>query len=297
MTVYDPEMLGLQISRRIGEDEVQVFCPYHSDSRPSAEYNLEKGLFFCFGCQESKTAKQLANDLGGILVEIRESLHVEGRDEGHELDWTSLGLSKIAGHNEYLESRDVHFTSVVLHQIKQFDDGIIFPILDRWGEVSGYQVRRYTKKPKYMFYGKRQPVWPLRNLARDCDVFVVEGVFGVLRAERYLVNAVATMGASSVGNAVNVLTDYDSDQNIYIVMDQDYAGLLAAGKYILRGLPAILTPWTDSPDEWNNEQWSQVMMRPKDYVTNDVNEVIYRAGRAADQERMERTLENYWRKL
>ena len=86
-------------------------------------------------------------------------------------------------------------------------------------------------------------------------------------------------------------------QNIYIVMDQDYAGLLAAGKYILRGLPAILTPWTDSPDEWNNEQWSEVMMRPKDYVTNDVNEVIYRAGAAADQERMERTLENYWRKL
>jgi hypothetical protein len=126
--VYDPELLGLQISRRVGDDEVQCFCPYHSDSRPSAEYNIEKGLFYCFGCQESKTAKQLANDLGGVMVEIRESLYVETRAEGHELDWTNLALAEFAKGNEYLAERGVNITSILLHQIKHFDDGIIFPI-------------------------------------------------------------------------------------------------------------------------------------------------------------------------
>ena len=297
MTVYDPELLGLSITRRVGEDEFQCFCPYHSDTRPSAEYNVEKGLFYCFGCSESKTAKQLAEDLGGILVEIRESLHVGSREEGHELEWTSFAMAESAAESQYLEDRDVGSLSILIHQIKEFDDGIIFPITDKYGAISGYQVRRFWKKPKYMFYGKRQAVWPLRHLSRQADVFVVEGVFGVLRAEKYLVNAVATMGASSVESAATVLTDYDCERDTFIVMDQDYAGLLAAGKFILRGLPAILTPWIDSPDEWTKAQWEEVNKSPEDLATNDVNEVIYRAGTAADQQRMERTLEKYWRKL
>ena len=71
-------------------DELLVFCPYHFDSNPSAEYNLEKGLFYCFGCHESKTAKQLAGDLGGALI-IMSTIPDEYRKHpGDDLGWVDL---------------------------------------------------------------------------------------------------------------------------------------------------------------------------------------------------------------
>ncbi|MCB9094717.1 MAG: hypothetical protein H6621_06575 [Halobacteriovoraceae bacterium] len=32
--------------------QVMAKCPFHNDNKPSLSINLEKGLYYCFGCGE-----------------------------------------------------------------------------------------------------------------------------------------------------------------------------------------------------------------------------------------------------
>ena len=46
---------GIDIEAEYGTDYI-IFCPYHNNNRtPAGEVSKEHGLFFCFGCQTTKT--------------------------------------------------------------------------------------------------------------------------------------------------------------------------------------------------------------------------------------------------
>jgi DNA primase len=301
MKIYDPEFLGLQVSKMMGNEAI-VFCPYHSDSNPSAEFNMTKGLFYCFGCQERKTARELAEDLGGELVALAaipgDDSEADLRFEKGETTWFNVLNNPLAHGNTYLTNRMVPSEQITKHSIRQNDDGVIFPIKSKGGHYIGAQIRHYCRKPKYLFYGKRSPVWPMVNVSVPGPMFVVEGVFGVLRAER-IVNqsTIAMMGAGSVKHVGQFLNRVGGTIQPIAIMDDDSAGLLAAGKFVLMGIPTILNPFkieNFQPDDWELIHWEHIGEKFSKLLTWEVEDVIERS---KDPLKLRSTLKKFWRSL
>lgn len=266
---YDPGALGLNVFKIIGSEAI-VKCPFHKDNSPSAEYNIEKNVFYCFSCHETRTAKQLANELGGSLVPIRsETLRnsIKQGFVGDSGDWLNLTKNPLAFDNSYLVKRKVTNDQVKRYGIKENADGVIFEIKDKWGNLTGVQIRQYERKPKYLIHGDKQKVWPMQNISGNF-IFVVEGVFGVLRADLAGVPCVAIMGSGQVEDAAGMLLSRYQRHKIVAIMDRDPAGISAAGKFALHGIPVVLN--NVPPDEWSVETWENAPLMKKIYDAGDI---------------------------
>lgn len=300
-SVYDPTALGLQIAKKVGKEEVQVFCPYHHDSHPSASYNLLKGLFHCFGCGTSKTARELAEDLGGKLIAVHSLPEVLATRKGEESEWRLILNNDLAVASDYLAERNVTDIQVMAHGLLESEAGIIFPIKDKHGNTVGAQIRHFKRQPKYLFYGEREPVWPWTHLTGGkpgSRVYITEGVFGVLNFERYGwksndFTAVSMMGAATVPNVVKVFKQMGMYKPV-AVMDIDDAGLLAAAKFILMGIPAVSYPFSLDPDEWDDRHWSVVNEMEYSLISRDIYDFI---NKSSDPPKMEWALKKFYRRL
>lgn len=266
--ILDILALGFD-SLKYSYDEALVLCPFHDDHTPSASVNIFTGLFHCFTCGTNSTAPLLAKYFGGEVIFIpdnRENYTREGREI--DSDWRSLLLSPLAVGNEYLESRNVSDKTIEKFGIRENDDGIIFPMKNRLGKICGVQVRHYSRSPKYIFYGVRPEIFPFENLMPEINnrakiLFIVEGIFGVLNAERAGVDAVATMGASSFSKAVPMLEFARSvrrEKNklgrVVVAFDPDDAGAIAAAKLSIYGF-LVLNPFVVA-DEINPMDWYEI---------------------------------------
>jgi DNA primase len=47
---YDFYSKYLQGVKKIGGQEYQALCPFHQDTKPSFNFNNQKGVYFCHGC-------------------------------------------------------------------------------------------------------------------------------------------------------------------------------------------------------------------------------------------------------
>jgi DNA primase len=224
MKVWDPNALGLQIIKVTGV-EAKLRCPFHLDHEPSARFNLSNGLFHCFGCGYSTNAYHLAKEFGGTLLKIDLAL-IPHQDED-DREWRQLLYSKLATRNTYLGVRGVTVEQVKKFKIMAHKDGVLFPVFDKSGLAVGVQERKYTGEPKYILHGSRTPVWPMANLKYE-HLLLVEGVFGVLRADKYGFKAVCTMGASAIPPAAKILEGH----SVRILFDNDLAGYLGAYSFM-----------------------------------------------------------------
>jgi len=46
----------LQNSRKVGGQEYQALCPFHEETKPSFNFNNERGTYFCHGCGKKGNA-------------------------------------------------------------------------------------------------------------------------------------------------------------------------------------------------------------------------------------------------
>lgn len=58
------------IKRKNSSNNIQVCCPYHNDSRPSAGIRKSDGLFHCFACGEAHTLAELITHCFGRYDDI-----------------------------------------------------------------------------------------------------------------------------------------------------------------------------------------------------------------------------------
>ena len=250
--VFDPEPLGLDVFK-IGRIEATCWCPFHDDTTPSATFNIVKGLFHCFGCGVAMNAKQLANELGGEVVKVRGLVPKAYDPKERSNAWRLLLRAKLAWSNPYLKERKVPNNLINKYGILEYPGGIVFPIHNIEGDITGVQVRRYSGRPKYMFYGERQPLWPMDRIWGEppkAPLVLVEGIFGALRAESAGVEGVyATMSVSSVESLPSILMG----RKVVSAFDDDDAGILATAKLIMRGIPA-LWPMMEA-DEISADEW------------------------------------------
>lgn len=263
--MYDPVAIGLAVFGKTG-DEVLVTCPYHDDHKPSASFNLNTGLFHCFACGEGRTAKQLAEDLGGEIDETFGSKSLPFREDFKEpeFDWrVRVVLARHAFDNDYLKSRGVSNRVVDILDVKEFDDGVAFPLPEKSGEIIGLQVRRYTKTPKYMFYGDKPALFPLTMFNSARRAVLVEGIFGMIRGRDAGFNTYAVMGAASLRKAITYFFDRS---NVVGVFDPDKAGYLASAKLASIGIACLTKDF--EADEMTIEQWRAIIGNKNNFSMN-----------------------------
>jgi hypothetical protein len=257
--MISPEELGLKVKSYAG-DEVIVWCPYHDDHNPSATFNTATGLFYCFSCGTGKQAKEIARDLGGIITDqpIRKTVHEEPG-----IDWrTRFMFAPKAFNNEYLKNRQVPWIAIDKLQIREVEEGIVFPLFsDATGTVSGVQVRRYSMEPKYVFYGDRPAVYPLTGFPVEGPVYLVEGIFSVIRGRRAGFNVFAVMGAQSLVGALKYF--YDRSK-VFAILDPDEAGYIASAKLASIGISCCKIPF--EADEMSVKDWRVLISNPANFT-------------------------------
>jgi hypothetical protein len=235
--MIDPIALGLTIGNVSG-DEIQVICPFHDDHSPSASFNMKKGVMYCFACGSTMKARQLARELGGDVVGLKDVTLLQSVKE--EKNWRPFLYAEQATDHPYLLERKVTNGQVARYNIKDLGNSIGFPLNNRQAIPCGVQTRRTRRKsrPRYVLYGDKAEIWPYSDMFFSRrEPLLVEGIFGVLRLERCGIEAFATL--SSQVSHKTLLTFNGRRPTIWF--DTDYAGCVGAAKLILfTGGEAIL---------------------------------------------------------
>lgn len=257
--LYDPFLIGLEVSGK-SRGEYICRCPFHADKHPTgACFNPRTGLFFCFVCSAKSKAENLANILGGSshkVPVISKDYTVE------EVEWSGVLRAPLAFGNTYLRSRQVTDDQVKRFGIRALPKGVAIPVCDTTGKEIGCVIRQYKGTlPRYLSLGEKPPLWNLQNLMKRepaTKIWVVEGIFGALRADRAGVFAVATMTSSLQKEGKHYLSNFFP----YVLFDDDFAGYLGAAKFLQEvPLAKVAIPGGEA-DEMSIIEWQHLDENP-----------------------------------
>lgn len=241
------EFCGINIEYEIESDFI-IYCPFHNNYRtPAAEISKESGLFYCFGCQESrglpevvmfaskrtffeatrlieskKTESNIINDISKIL-DKEESFKEFDIETIHRLNKSSLSSQRAIG---YLSGRGISIDSIEKYLIGYSDkqDMITIPIFSVDGiclgmvgrSIEGKQFKNTPGLPRNKTFFNIS-----RNKAAN-KVFLVESSFDAIRLEQVGARALASLGASTSSYQRDLLKRYFN--SIIVVSDNDDAG-------------------------------------------------------------------------
>ena len=238
---------GIDIVYEVESDFI-IFCPYHSNFRsPAAEVSKENGLFYCFGCQESRNLIELVMHVSkrsyfesARLVESKkENIDVVSFLENKinkkpdfvEFDnelLVKLNNSALTNTRsiEYFKGRGITKDSVIKYQLgySENQDMVTIPVHSPDGMCLGFVARSVEGKSFKNTPGlpKAKTMFNLHRAKRFDKVFVVESSFDAIRLEQVGVHAVATLGASVSSKQRELLKQYFN--SVIILGDNDDAG-------------------------------------------------------------------------
>lgn len=259
--MIDPIALGLDVHNQSGTEAYTV-CPYHDDSNPSASFNCQTGLFYCYACGARSNAKKLKALTGGFIS------HVKSRD----LPPSKKAIKPLIDYHAWSatsaqKSESTEFLAVILqHRFgtrwekverisrkygifadKQTDNISMYaPLPDKNGIVKGVMQRRYkyssenglmSLTPKYVLHGSKPPIWPFSDLLTDLEEnsinYISEGYMGVLNLRSIGCPAFSLLG-SSLYRASRHLFKRLAPKTV-CVFDDDKAGLEATKSWLKLG--------------------------------------------------------------
>jgi DNA primase len=261
--MIDPITLGLE-TYTVSGDEIQVLCPFHDDHRPSASFNMAKGLFYCYGCGTAMNARKLSIELGSDIKTLKDVSILEKIQD--EKEWRQLLYSPLAIDNEYLHSRGVTNDQIKQWQIRYFDERIIFPLFRPAPDICGVQERITggSSTYRYIVHGEKPPVWPLDDsFYSERRPILVEGVFGALRLRSFGVVAFATIGSQVTNRIIRAL----NGRTPTVWYDNDYAGYVGSAKLIL-GSNAVAIVSDTPPDECPDRDFMERVLEGSEKITS-----------------------------
>jgi len=245
--VVDPIALGLVVEHD-SFPEVSCLCPFHDDRSPSASFNMEKGVLYCFTCATSFSAKEIANFLGGTISLVKKSdkirlLSTRGSHKKIK-NWRHAALFPLALSNKYLQSRLVDNNMVKAYGIREWSNSVYFRLYSHTGNLIGIQERLIdNSKFRYIVHGNKPPLWPAKevfSLTKSKTVYLTEGIFGMLRAKAAGLQAFALLGVGQLAEALVLLNGF----NVIGVFDDDIAGYTASLKLAKRGIKTAYPTFT-----------------------------------------------------
>ena len=242
---------GIDIEAEYGTDYI-IFCPYHNNNRtPAGEVSKESGLFFCFGCQTTRSLIELimhmTNRTYFETVRFIKSKETETDIEAvinkalHQLpDFVQYDELLIKRLNKqaldspramtYFEGRRLTKESVIKFDLgfSEKQDSVVIPMQSPDGMSIGFVARTIEGKEFKNTPGlpKSKILFNLHRVKASKIVYVVESSFDAIRLDQVGFPAVATLGANVSSSQIELLKRYFT--GVVLVADNDDAGMIMA---------------------------------------------------------------------
>lgn len=246
---------GIEIEAEYGTDYI-IFCPYHSNTRtPAGEVSKESGLFFCFGCQTTKSLIELIMHMTNRTY-FEAVRYIKGKETETNIEsvinktlyakpdfvqYDELLIKRLSKQAlespralTYFEGRRITKDSIVKFDLgySEKQDSVTVPMHSPDGMCIGFVARTIEGKEFKNTPGlaKGKILFNLHRVKASKTIYVVESSFDAIRLDQVGFPAVATLGANVSSSQIELLKKYFN--NIVLVADNDEAGSIMADKLI-----------------------------------------------------------------
>jgi DNA primase len=246
---------GIDIEAEFGLDYI-VYCPYHNNTRtPAGEVSKESGLFFCFGCQTTKTLLEFVMHVSGrtyfealryikskekesdIAAVVNKALYAKPDFiQYDEVLIKRLNVQALESPRSirYFEGRKITKESIIKFSLgySEKQDSVTIPIHSPDGMTIGFVARTVEGKDFKNTPGlpKSKVLFNLHRIKNSPTVYVVESSFDAIRLDQVGFPAVATLGANVSVSQIELLKRYFN--NIVLIADNDEAGKIMSEKLV-----------------------------------------------------------------
>jgi len=246
---------GIDIEAEFGNDFI-IYCPYHNNSRtPAGEVAKDSGLFFCFGCQTTKSLEEFVMFTTGRTY-FETARYIKSKETEHNIEnivnkamyappefiqYDELLIKRL--NNQALESpRAIRYfegRKITKSSIEKFSlgysekqDSVTIPMQSPDGMTIGFVARTIEGKEFKNTPGlpKSKILFNLHRVKSSSVVYVVESSFDAIRLDQVGFPAVATLGANVSSSQMKLLEKYFN--NVILVADNDEAGNIMKDKLI-----------------------------------------------------------------
>jgi DNA primase len=259
---------GIDIEAEYGTDYI-VFCPYHNNNRtPAGEVSKDHGMFFCFGCQTTKTLIEFVMYTSNRTyfeavryikskeqeTSIEESVNKALINKPEFIQYDELLIKRL--NNQALESpRAIRYfegRKITKESIDKFSlgysekqDSVTIPIYSPDGMCIGFVARTVEGKEFKNTPGlpKGKVLFNLHRIKTSNIVYVVESSFDAIRLDQVGFPAVATLGANVSAAQIRLLEKYFN--SIVLIADNDDAGMIMRDKLIEKLGPIVTSVYID----------------------------------------------------
>jgi DNA primase len=259
---------GIDIEAEYGTDYI-IFCPYHNNNRtPAGEVSKEHGMFFCFGCQTTKTLIEFVMYTSNrTYFEAVRFIKSKEQDSSIEdsINKTLIKKPEFTQYDEllikrlnnqalesprairYFEGRKITKDSITKFNLgySEKQDSVTIPIHSPDGMCIGFVARTIEKKEFKNTPGlpKGKILFNLHRIKTSSTVYVVESSFDAIRLDQVGFPAVATLGANVSAAQIKLLEKYFN--NIVLIADNDDAGIIMRDKLIEKLGPVVTSVYID----------------------------------------------------
>jgi DNA primase len=258
---------GIDIEAEYGTDYI-IFCPYHNNNRtPAGEVSKESGLFFCFGCQTTRSLIELIMHMTSrtyfetvrfiksketetnIEAVVNKALHqMPDFVQYDELLIKRLGKQALDSPRAmtYFEGRRLTKESVTKFDLgySEKQDSVVIPMQSPDGMSIGFVARTIEGKEFKNTPGlpKSKILFNLHRVKASKIVYVVESSFDAIRLDQVGFPAVATLGANVSSSQIELLKRYFT--GVVLVADNDEAGAIMSERLTekMGNLVTVISP-------------------------------------------------------
>jgi DNA primase len=259
---------GIDIEAEYGTDYI-VFCPYHNNNRtPAGEVSKDHGMFFCFGCQTTRTLIEFVMYTSNRTyfeavryikskeqeTSIEESVNKALINKPEFIQYDELLIKRLNIQDieytraiRYLEGRRINKESIDKFSLgySEKQDSVTIPIYSPDGMCIGFVARTVEGKEFKNTPGlpKGKVLFNLHRIKTSNIVYVVESSFDAIRLDQVGFPAVATLGANVSAAQIRLLEKYFN--SIVLIADNDDAGMIMRDKLIEKLGPIVTSVYID----------------------------------------------------
>lgn len=259
---------GIDIEAEYGTDYI-IFCPYHNNNRtPAGEVSKDHGMFFCFGCQTTKTLVEFVMYTSNRTYfeairyiknkeqdsNIQDSINKALIDKPEFVQYDELLIKRLNNQAlesprsvRYFEGRKITKDSMIKFGLgySEKQDSVIIPIHSPDGMCLGFVARTVEGKEFKNTPGlpKGKVLFNLHRIKASNIVYVVESSFDAIRLDQVGFPAVATLGANVSAAQIRLLEKYFN--SIVLIADNDDAGVIMRDKLVEKLGPVVTSVYID----------------------------------------------------
>jgi DNA primase len=259
---------GVDIEAEYGTDYI-VFCPYHNNNRtPAGEVSKDHGMFFCFGCQTTRTLIEFVMHISNRTyfesiryikskeqeTSIEDSINKALIDKPEFVQYDELLIRRLNNQAvnspraiRYFEGRKITKDSVIKFGLgySEKQDSVTIPVHSPDGMCIGFVARTVEGKEFKNTPGlpKGKILFNLHRIKTSNIVYVVESSFDAIRLDQVGFPAVATLGANVSAAQIRLLEKYFN--SIVLIADNDDAGMIMRDKLVEKLGPVVTSVYID----------------------------------------------------